>query len=113
MHVSLVLALLLTFVQGDTFDKARKAYSNCIIDAMHAQLESEGTKEVFQTEANAKCTAQRAKYREAIITEELKYGASRKEAEEYADEEAEGLLAGWVDGFNDYKATNTRPTKER
>ncbi len=113
MHLSLVLALLLTSAQGDAFDKARKAYSNCIIEAMHAQLESNGTKEAFQTEANTKCAAERAKYRDAIIKAEQEYGTNRREAEQYAEEETEALLVGWVDGFNDYKATNTRPAKER
>ncbi len=113
MHLSLVLALLLASAQDDAFNKARKAYSNCIVDAMTEHLDKDASKAEFEAAAQQKCMAQSNKYKAIVVKSEMELDASKTEAEEYAREEIAAVISAWVDSYMDYKNTKTRPTKER
>ena len=91
----------------------RVAYSNCLTEFTVTHLD-QGTKQgVFKKAAKEACGSERAAMIDAMKKDELEFGSSEAEASAYAEEEADGVLMSFSDGYADYLNSNTRPVKQQ
>lgn len=111
--LSLGSLFLLAAFAGDPVDDARKGYSNCLVLYSIEQLEAKTSDSQFKKSAKEACLELRATYRAAIVKSELSSKVPKAEAEKYADEEADYVLAVHVDSFGQHSADNTRPSVEK
>ena len=93
-------------------DTARVAYSNCLVDFTTAQLDEKIGAGPFKKSASAVCLDERAAMIAAIKKDEMEFGSSASEANQFATEEADGVLFSFTDAYAGYANTSTRPVKE-
>lgn len=111
-----MMALMMTLVlatQAADIETLRKDYSNCVVDMTIESLDNNMADRAFKKAAAEACPEKREKYIEALFKDERDFGASDSEAREYAEEEADAVLLGMVNGYADMKAANTRPVREQ
>lgn len=107
------LALAMAAMVAEPAEDARIAYSNCIIDVVNEHLERKDGKSAFEKAAAGACSNERAAFHAIIVKEEKGYGSSQAEADQYADEEVQGIVDSFVEGYRDYLNSNSRPAKEK
>lgn len=109
--ITTLMTLLLVAQAGDP-DDLRKTYSNCVVDMTIESLKSNMGERTFKNAASKACSAERAAYVDAIAKDEMEYGSNEDEAKQFAEEEADTVVAAMVNSYGDFKSTSTQPTKE-
>lgn len=105
-------ALFLLTAQSGGADKARVQLANCVAKTTIEHLEKKTPKPVFEDAARSACTKQKENYMELLKADEMKFGASQSEAQEYAKEEADNVVDSFISAYDDYLDTNTIPALE-
>ena len=88
--VAILLSMAAT--AADPVDDARKTYNNCMLTAHNDGVNEKTSESAFGKIAETACETEKLAYRSALVSSEIKYGSSRKEAETYADEEIEMIV---------------------
>jgi hypothetical protein len=92
---------------------ARKAYSNCMVDVTIASLEKKDAEAAFVEKAKAACPDEQAKFRSAVIASERGFGSKMADAEEFANDEVQGLIERYTGSYADYAKEGAQPTKQK
>lgn len=113
MITALSLAILVT-ASAATMDAEtdRVSYSNCLVDFVGTHLDSKTSLSAFRTASKEACTQKRDALITSIKKDELEFGSTDQEATDYAEEEAGNVLFAFLDSYNSYLNSNTRPVKE-
>ncbi|MEO1045023.1 MAG: hypothetical protein AAFX04_06250 [Pseudomonadota bacterium] len=98
--------------QAGDLDSLRKDYSNCMVDVTIEHLDKKTGTRAFKKAAQGACLEKRSAYIEALAKDEVAYGSTPEEAQEYAREEADSVMNAMVNGYDDMQQSNTRPSKE-
>jgi hypothetical protein len=112
--LTLVAATMLSMaaMKADPLDGARKAYNNCMIEVNKAVGEKASPSDFIKT-SEAACPAQRAAYHAIMVKAERSYGSNQKDAEQFANEEVQGLLDSVVSSFNENVQTGAKLSLEK
>ncbi|OAN99537.1 hypothetical protein [Parasphingorhabdus sp.] len=106
---ALISATSLATVQD--VEPFRLSYSNCLTDFTTLHLDQKTGTRAFKDAAKSACADERNAMVSAITKDELEFGSSQSEATTYAEEEADGVLFSFTDGYAEYANSNTRPMK--
>lgn len=90
----------------------RVAYNNCLVEFTSTHLDQGTTLSAFRKAAKDACTSERDALVAAIKKDELEFGSTNQEATDYAVEEAGNVLFSYIDSYNGYLNSSTRPVKE-
>jgi hypothetical protein len=101
--LTLVAATMLSLaaMKGDPLDDARKAFNNCMIETHNTAVGEKVSPSAFVKTTETACTAQRTAYHAILVKSERSYGSNAKDAEQYANEEVQGLVDSVVSAFNE------------
>lgn len=94
-------------------ETSRVNYSNCLSDFTTTHLEQKTARGSFKKAAAEACPDERSAMLAAMKKDELEFGSTEAEAMDYANEEADGVLLAFTDGYAGYLSSNTRPVKEQ
>ncbi len=100
--VSTVLALILAAASAQATDQTRatrEAFTRCLQTFVNRSAEAGKTLEAFRAEYPQQCTAQEAAFREAIVRRETALRATRANADEAAQMEAEDFRVSFSERF--------------
>lgn len=113
MITSLSIAILMS-ASAATMDAEsdRVAYNNCLVDFVLSHLELKTGLSAFRSAAKEACIAERDSYIASIKKDELEFGSTNQEATDYAEEEAGNVLFSFIDSYNSFLNSNSRPVKE-
>ncbi|MEP2102429.1 MAG: hypothetical protein ABJP02_13075 [Parasphingorhabdus sp.] len=113
MFILYSVALLTTAATGmaDT-ETSRVNYSNCLTDFTITHLDQKTERRAFVKAAADACPDERSAMIAAMKKDELDFGSTEQEATDYANEEADGVLFAFRDGYSGYMNSSTRPVKE-
>ncbi|GAB5489481.1 MAG: hypothetical protein Pars2KO_30510 [Parasphingorhabdus sp.] len=90
----------------------RVSYNNCLVDFVTTHLDQKTALGGFRKVAKEACIAERDALVAAIKKDELEFGSTNQEATDYAQEEAGNVLFSYIDSYNSYLNSDTRPVKE-
>jgi hypothetical protein len=101
--LTLVAATMLSMaaMKADPLDDARKAFNNCMIETHNTAVGEKASPSAFIKTTETACTTQRSAYHDILVKSERSYGSSAKDAEDYANEEVQGLIDSVVSSFNE------------
>ncbi len=101
--LTLVAATMLSMaaMKGDPLDDARKAFNNCMIETHNMAVGEKVSPSSFVKTTETACTAQRTAYHDILVKSERSFGSNAKDAEQYANEEVQGLVDSVVSAFNE------------
>jgi hypothetical protein len=101
--LTLVAATMLSMaaMKADPLDDARKAFNNCMIETHNTAVGEKASPSAFIKTTETACTTQRSAYQDILVKSERSYGSSAKDAEDYANEEVQGLIDSVVSSFNE------------
>jgi hypothetical protein len=113
--LTLVAATMLSMaaMKADPLDDARKAYNNCMIEVHNKAVGEKASPSDFIKTSEAACPAQRAAYHAIMVKAERSYGSNQKDAEQFANEEVQGLLDSVVSSFNENVQTGAKLSLEK
>ncbi len=75
----------------DRQESARIAYNNCLIEGHNEAMKANSNLKQFEVKSKEICTEERKAYYDLIFKDEKQFGASTKEAEEFANEESDNI----------------------
>ncbi|MEP2988969.1 MAG: hypothetical protein ABJN65_13340 [Parasphingorhabdus sp.] len=111
MITALSFAVLVSAAAMD-METNRVAYNNCLVEFTSTHLDQKTGLSVFRPVAKEACSSERDALVAAIKKDELEFGSTNQEATDYAVEEAGNVLFFYIDAYNGYLNSNTRPVKE-
>jgi len=88
------MLLAMAATAADPLDDSRKAFNNCLLTAHNESVKAKTPVRAFRKLAETTCEAEKAAYRNILVRSERGYGSSTSEANVYADEEVQELIAG-------------------
>jgi hypothetical protein len=107
------IMLAMAPTKNDPVTIARKAFSNCLVDVTIASLEKKEAETAFVEIATAACPDEKSKFRNAVIASERGFGSKMSDAEEFANDEVQGLIDRYTGSYADFAKDNTQPTKQK
>jgi hypothetical protein len=113
--LTLVAATMLSMaaMKGDPLDDARKAFNNCMIEVHNTAVGEKVSPSAFIKTSETACPTQRAAYNAILVKSERSYGSSQKEAEQFANEEVQGLVDSVVSAFNENVENGAKLSPEK
>ena len=113
MITALSIAILVS-ASATTMDSEtnRVAYNNCLVEFTTTHLEQKTGLSAFRKAAKDACKSEKDALVAAIKKDELEFGSTDQEATDYAAEEAGNVLFSYIDSYNSYLNSNTRPVKQ-
>ena len=113
--LTLVAATMLSMValKVDPIDNARKAYNNCMIEVHNAAVGEKASPSAFIKSAETSCPTERTAYHDILVKSERSFGSSAKDAEQFANEEVQGLVDSIVSAFNENLESGAKMTAEK
>ncbi len=93
---------------ADPMTDNRNAYNKCLKTYSNEQLEAATPAKDFGKGVRETCLDQRNAMMAAIVKDEMSYGGKKDEAERYATEEADGVVAAYTGSYPDYLSGNIR-----
>jgi hypothetical protein len=99
--------------KNDPVTIARKAFSNCLVDVTVASLEKKDAESAFMDIAKAACADEKAKFHSAIVASERSIGSKMADAEEFANDEVQGLIERYTGSYADFAKDGSQPTKQK
>lgn len=110
-----IFAILMSMAapKNDPVTVARKAFSNCMVDVTIASLEKKDPEAAFVEKAQTACPTEKAKFRDALIASERGFGSKMADAQEFADDEAKGIIERYTSSYADFAKDNAQPTKQK
>jgi hypothetical protein len=113
--MTLVAAAMLNMaaMKADPLDNARKALNNCMIEVHNDAVGEKMSPSAFIKTTESACPEQRAAYRAMLVKNELAMKSTRKDAEQFADEEVQILIDSVVTAFNDNVETGGKLAPEK
>lgn len=75
----------------DNLEDARISYNNCLIEGHNDAMKASSNLKQFEVKSKQICTDERKAYYDIIFKDEKQFGASTKEAEEYAESETDNI----------------------
>jgi hypothetical protein len=113
--MSLVAATMLSMaaMKADPLDNARKAFNNCMIETHNTAVGEKASPSAFLKTTETACAAERTAYRDIMVKAERGYGSSLKDAEKFANEEAQMIIDSIVSSFNENVESGAKLTPEK
>ena len=111
--ISFGMFLVMAAYAGDPVDDARKGFNNCLVRYTVEQLGLKTTPNAFKRAVKTSCTPESKAFRDIIVSEEVKIGESKSDAETYADEEVQMIVDGFINSYPRHAADRTAPVEEK
>ncbi len=113
--LTLIAATLLSMaaMKADPLDDARRAFNNCMIETHNTAVTEKVSPSAFIKTTETACPVERTAYRDILVKSERSYGSSAKEAEQFANEEVQGLIDSIVTAFNENVENGAKLTAEK
>lgn len=113
--LTLVAATMLSMaaMKGDPLDDARKAFNNCMIETHNTAVGEKVSPSAFIKTSESACMAERTAYHGILVKSERSYGSSQKDAEQFANEEVQGLVDSVVSAFNENVDSGAKLSPEK
>lgn len=100
-------------MKGDPLDDARKAFNNCMIEIHNTAVSEKVSPSNFVKTTETACTTQRTAYHGILVKSERSYGSNAQDAEQYANEEVQGLIDSVVSAFNENVDSGAQLSREK
>ncbi len=75
----------------DKQEAARIAYNNCLIEGHNEAMDANVNLKQFEVKSKEICIEERKAYYDIVFKDEKEFGASTKEAEDFANEESDNI----------------------
>ncbi|MEZ5708917.1 MAG: hypothetical protein R3E02_05960 [Blastomonas sp.] len=111
MLLSAVSALVL-MMQGGTVADVITDYSNCLVEVTNADLDKELSGVDHAKALQDSCPDEKQAYWDSTVRDEMGFGSSRAEAEQFATDEVAAMIETYNAQYGDLKSRNVRLVKK-
>jgi hypothetical protein len=113
--MTLVAAAMLALAaqKADPLDTARKTYNNCMIVVHNTAVGEKVSPSAFIKTTESACMTERTAYHAVLVKSERSYGSNAKDAEQFANEEVQGLIDSVVSAFNENVESGAKLSPEK
>lgn len=113
LKIGVVMILAMFAAKADPQNDARKAFNNCMVGVHNKSIDDKSSAAEFNKIAQDACPTQRTAYHDIIAKGERGFGSSAKEADEYANEEVQGVTDSITSAFSQNSEAGSKMVEEK
>jgi hypothetical protein len=108
-----VIIMAMLAAKADPQNMARKAFNNCLVGEHNKAIDAKSSAADFNKTAQTACTVERKAYHDIIVKNERGFGSSAKEADEFANEEVQGIVDSITSAFSQNSEASSKMVEEK